>query len=63
MNELTRFIKKSFTNKGYFLAALDISFLPPFLIALAFLAFPPIFQVDKVDVVGHATNFWHKTKL
>jgi hypothetical protein len=44
MKELTRFIKKSFTNKGYFHAALDISFLPLFLMALAFWAFPPDFS-------------------
>jgi hypothetical protein len=43
MNELIRFMKKSFTNKGYILAALDISFLPPFLIALAVLAILPKF--------------------
>jgi hypothetical protein len=44
MNELTRFMKNSFTNRGYFLAALDISFLPPFLMASAFCAFPAIFS-------------------
>jgi hypothetical protein len=44
MNEWTRFIKNSFTKRGYFLAELAISFLPPFLIASAISLYPAIFS-------------------
>ena len=42
MNEWARFMKNSFTKRGYFLAELAISFRPPFLIASAMLLFPAI---------------------
>jgi len=44
MNKLTRFMKNSFTNREYFLAALDI-FSP-------FWHFQLIFQVGTVSIAG-----------